>query len=65
MQFLDTVQNILRKAFVDTRYSESAVERGFYWGLKIGGIVLGVLVVVVGIGLIYCKVKGIEVNLPF
>ena len=40
-------------------------EKALYWFLRIGSIALCIFIVLIIVGLIYCKVKGIEIALPF
>ena len=59
MRFIETIKD----AISPMRYG-SGGEKALYWFLRIGTIVLGVLIVAVIAGVIYCKVNGIEIAFP-
>lgn len=56
--------SLVKDSIGDMRYGTS-MQKAQYWFIKIGAIVVAVLLVAIVAGLIYCKVNGIEISLPF
>lgn len=54
----------IKYAIDDMRYGSRA-EVVWYWAIKIGLIALAVIIVAIIAGTVYCKVKGIDVPIPF
>lgn len=59
MRFVETIKDSISPM----RYG-SGGEKALYWFLRVGTIALGVLLLVLIAGLIYCKVNGIEIVFP-
>jgi hypothetical protein len=51
----------VKDAIGSMRYG-SSVERGLYWFIRVGLIVLPILVLLVIAGLIYANINGIEIK---
>lgn len=57
------VVEAIKDSISPMRYG-SGGEKALYWFLRIGTIVLGILIVAIIAGLIYCNVKGIDIVFP-
>lgn len=54
----------INESFEPLRYQGGA-STALYWFYRIGFPVIGVLIVAIIAGVIYCKVNGIDIVLPF
>lgn len=61
---MEAFKRALEKVFVDSRYGSTG-EKVFYWGVRIGGVVLLIIIILIIIGKIYCSMKGIPINSIF
>ena len=56
--------NTIKDAISPMRYG-SGGEKALYWFIRVLAILVPVLIVVAVAGVIYCKVNGISIALPF